>query len=159
MHVGVVPIRESRETYNEYLRTYRAERRIVRRSALIAMLGGKCVDCGATDNLEFNHIDPSTKLFSIGDGIDKKWETILDEVAKCDLRCVPHHRELTSRQHAEGLLPAPWNAVGEPPPHGSAACYAAGCREDRCRQARSIYRDKERRQALGLTFRQVVVAA
>lgn len=35
----------------------------------IEALGGRCVECGATERLEFDHRDPSTKLFSLG----KRW--------------------------------------------------------------------------------------
>jgi hypothetical protein len=29
------------------------------------MLGGRCVRCGANEDLEFDHIDPSTKVFAV----------------------------------------------------------------------------------------------
>jgi len=37
------------------------------------MLGGRCVRCGATEDLEFDHIDPSTKRFTISGGLSKAW--------------------------------------------------------------------------------------
>jgi hypothetical protein len=36
-----------------------------RRKRLIEMLGGKCARCGSAESLEFDHIDPSTKKFTI----------------------------------------------------------------------------------------------
>jgi len=32
------------------------------------ILGGKCIKCGSLENLEFDHIDPSSKLFTISKG-------------------------------------------------------------------------------------------
>lgn len=61
-------------------------------------LGGKCVKCGTTENLQFDHVDPATKLFRI-----TKWrkvkasvEEFWVEIAKCQLLCRPHHQEKTS---------------------------------------------------------------
>jgi hypothetical protein len=86
----------------EYMRVRRANRR----DTLRAMLGGKCAECGATDELEFDHIDPATKLFTIGTRLDGRWRALLDEVAKCQLLCRPHHeaRSLTqlSVEHGGG---------------------------------------------------------
>jgi hypothetical protein len=33
---------------------------------LIEELGGECVVCGTKEELEFDHVDPATKLFTIG---------------------------------------------------------------------------------------------
>ena len=38
------------------MRTYIMARRKVRRARLIELLGGRCVRCGSTDELEFDHI-------------------------------------------------------------------------------------------------------
>jgi hypothetical protein len=54
-----------------------------------------CVDCGVTDPrvLEFDHRDPSTKSFSIG-AVKARytWDRMLEEIAKCDVRCANCHR-------------------------------------------------------------------
>jgi hypothetical protein len=57
-------------------------------------LGG-CTRCGFADAraLDFHHRDPATKIFTIGKkGHTYAWETLLAEVAKCDLLCSNCHR-------------------------------------------------------------------
>ena len=56
--------------------------------------GDKCVKCGTTENLHFDHIDPSTKYKSIGDlatsnGFDRCYE----EALKCQLICSTCHKK------------------------------------------------------------------
>lgn len=64
------------------------------------ILGGKCVNCGSKDNLEFDHIDPKTKLFNITD-CQKKKEIWLKEVQKCQLLCKTCHSVKTAKEHSE----------------------------------------------------------
>lgn len=45
-----------------YQRGYNKAWKQARRARLIEMLGGKCVRCGAPGGLEFDHIDPSSKV-------------------------------------------------------------------------------------------------
>jgi hypothetical protein len=75
------------------MREYQKRRREALRAELIQMLGGKCTRCDATSDLQFDHVDPSTKLFSIASGLDKPRSVLLCEVRKCQLLCVPHHIE------------------------------------------------------------------
>lgn len=56
-----------RDSYNEYMRQYMKRYRDQRRADAIELLGGRCVDCGSTEDLEFDHIDRSEKRFTIGD--------------------------------------------------------------------------------------------
>ena len=67
------------------------------REILIEKMGGKCVECGCTETLEFDHIDPSTKSFNIAAGYTKPKETLLVEVAKCQLLCNKCHIEKTKK--------------------------------------------------------------
>jgi hypothetical protein len=55
------------------------------------MLGGCCVRCGATEDLEFDHIDPSTKVFAISAGLSKAWDALVEEASKTQLLCKPCH--------------------------------------------------------------------
>jgi hypothetical protein len=66
-----------------------------RRKILIAALDGVCArpGCGSTEDLEFDHIDRSTKSFTISDGLDRPWIELIDEIMKCQLLCRPHHTE------------------------------------------------------------------
>jgi len=57
-----------------------------------------CVDCGETDPvvLEFDH--SADKDFSISHGfLDKSWEQIVAEIAKCEVVCVNCHRRRTGK--------------------------------------------------------------
>jgi len=69
------------------------------REILIEKLGGKCVECGITEALEFDHIDPSTKLFNIAAGYNKPKEILLAEVEKCQLLCNKCHIEKSKRDN------------------------------------------------------------
>jgi hypothetical protein len=56
-----------------------------------------CVDCGETDPLvlEFDHL--KAKNFNIAKGLrDRKWQAVLDEIAKCDVVCANCHRRRTA---------------------------------------------------------------
>lgn len=68
--------------------------KINRKLEAIELLGGVCVRCGTTENLQFDHIDPETKLFNISTYFEYGDETTFwMEVAKCQLLCFPHHTE------------------------------------------------------------------
>jgi hypothetical protein len=58
-----------------------------------------CVDCGEDDPvvLEFDHL--GEKLFDIGREIHNRgWQSILDEIAKCEVVCANCHRRRTARR-------------------------------------------------------------
>jgi hypothetical protein len=58
-----------------------------------------CADCGESDPivLEFDH--RGDKLFTISGAIrDRNWQSVLDEIAKCDVVCANCHRRRTARQ-------------------------------------------------------------
>lgn len=70
-------------------------------------LGNKCVDCGTSQDLEFDHIDRSQKTGDIGDLWSYSNARFWAEVDKCTLRCKEHHTKRTSEQlgveHGGGL--------------------------------------------------------
>lgn len=82
----------------------------------MAALGGACAHCGDTEDLEFDHIDYTTKvaplmrLWSYG-------EAFRLELAKCQLLCWECHQRKTGwdRHHREGTTPAIIEAAGEVP--------------------------------------------
>ena len=123
---------------------YMAERRASRRAILIEQFGSKCQKCGSTDNLEFNHLDRSTKKFVLsGCHLDKSWKAILEEAAKCELLCRGCHNEYTRQQFARGEL-VPSNKNTSEYLHGTARTYTEiNCRCPRCRRAKVAYRAKE----------------
>lgn len=92
---------------NEYMASYMNRRYHSRRVEALALLGGCCVVCGTTEKLEFDHIDPSTKIFDVSklNGVSK--ERYFDEISKCQLLCHEHHVEKSiserSVDHGEGI--------------------------------------------------------
>lgn len=76
---------------NEYMKNYMKARWLSRRARYIAQLGGKCVDCGTSDNLQFDHIDPNTKSFTISTQTSRSEEAMQKELKLCVLRCSDCH--------------------------------------------------------------------
>jgi len=75
-------------TRYDYIKDRASERRIY----LLALLGGKCAKCNAINSLEFDHKDPSTKLFSIGPRLGYySLDRLIDEAKKCQLLCYNCH--------------------------------------------------------------------
>ena len=72
-------------------RTWRRNNKRRRRADAIRSLGGVCVRCGASEDLEIDHIDPMTKEFEITDVLTMRAETRDRELAKCQLLCSYHH--------------------------------------------------------------------
>ncbi len=50
----------------------------------------KCLHCGSKDQLEWDHIDPSTKLFMVSN-YGRKKDALLEEVKKCQRLCRACH--------------------------------------------------------------------
>jgi hypothetical protein len=145
---------------------YRRNRYAARIAMATSLLGGKCMRCGSTDDLEFDHVDPGTKLFEISAEIaNLKFSTILDELSKCQLLCKPCH--VLKTLDDKGQAPAR-NTHGtvssyrycrcelckeakrewarrhygsqpkrDPPDHGEYRMYRSGCRCSLCRSANS----------------------
>ena len=118
---------------------YMSNRRAARRQSLRDMLGGVCVECGSTEELEFDHRDPTEKSFTIASHLDGDWDVLVEEALKCDLRCNPHHRE---RSIALGHLgvEGPRNGMWVEALHGTSKMYSQGCKCDACRNWKRQYR-------------------
>lgn len=86
--------------YNTYLNEYMKNRWRLRRATAISSLGGCCVVCGTTESLEFDHVDPETKIMSIGKASSRSEEFFWAEVNKCQLLCTEHHKEKTKLGNA-----------------------------------------------------------
>lgn len=81
------------------MKIYMKEKYDARRIEAIEYLGGKCVDCGLTEMLEFDHINPEEKSFNISGKINSApWHVILSELDKCVLRCIACHAHMTAFQ-------------------------------------------------------------
>jgi hypothetical protein len=65
------------------------------------LLANPCVDCGERDVvlLEFDHRDPATKRLDVASlAVSHTWRVVLEEIRKCDVRCVSCHRKRTATQ-------------------------------------------------------------
>lgn len=89
---------------NEYHAEYNLNRYHKRRAEFVDMLGGRCVVCGTTENLEFDHIDPATKAFPIGRLLNVSKQAALDELEKCQLLCKSHHIVKGHREKDQGQV-------------------------------------------------------
>lgn len=78
----------------EYHREYYKKRR----QAIFDYLGGQCVTCGDTENLEVDHIDKSDKSFNVSSKLSVKNNKA--ELDKCQLLCTTHHREKTGKENS-----------------------------------------------------------
>lgn len=104
----------------------------------IDLLGGHCAKCGSVEGLEFDHIDPATKLFSISAKAARGMQAIEGELAKCQLLCLSCHRSKNSvdmaamvkrNEHGGGL-------------HGIKRCKCALCHERRLQTQNERRREK-----------------
>src|ERR1700712_2822234 len=84
------------EQRRDYARAYHAKRR----APMIEYLGGACVECGATEGLQFDHIDPATKSFDIGRNVTFNNPAVRAELDKCQLLCRPHHEAKSARERS-----------------------------------------------------------
>ncbi len=98
-------------------------------SEWIERLGGKCVQCSTTEDLEFDHIDPSKKEYNVSKILDSyPKEKLEEEFSKCQLLCNGCHKEKNKIDNGEAK-------------HGSLSMYVHyKCRCDLCRKASSDYR-------------------
>src|SRR5271165_4644235 len=90
-----------RDCYNAYMREYILARYHRRMAAAREQLGDGCAKCGATGNLELDHVDWRLKSLSIS----KLWSIsevrFQAELEKCQLLCGPHHLEKTRKDMSE----------------------------------------------------------
>lgn len=92
---------KKRDNYNEYMKNYMLARYHKRRNEAIQKFGGKCAKCDSVDNLEFDHINPDDKLFTIGQMWSLNNAVYVAELNKCQLLCTSCHLEKTK---ADGVL-------------------------------------------------------
>jgi hypothetical protein len=108
------------------------EKREERRQFALAYLGGKCIECGSTLNLEFHHIDKTTKKNNISSLYSSSLKILKEELDKCELLCDKHHNDKTLEEkkqiRAEGT-------------HGTLSSYRY-CHCSICKEARNVYNRK-----------------
>ena len=83
--INIEHIKKWRDDNRDHLNKIAKENRLKRKATMIKMLGGKCVDCGTTENLQFDHIDPSKKSFNISCVLS---ERMLTELEKCQEKII-----------------------------------------------------------------------
>jgi len=114
---------------NEYMRVYMIDRYHKRRNEALQRLGNRCNQCPITEDLEFDHIDPSTKLFTIG----KMWSVsklkFEEELKKCQLLCRKCHE-------AKSIIDAGYKPARNI--HGTLSSYRY-CKCALCKAAKSNY--------------------
>ena len=84
----------NREKIREQRRGYRDKRK----SYCIEYLGGKCVKCGTTHNLQFDHIKREGKKYTITGRVTNNFDNLKEELNKCQLLCAPCHLEKTASE-------------------------------------------------------------
>lgn len=74
----------------------KTKKRLIARQKLLRGLKNKpCVDCQgwfAPCQMDFDHLDPKQKRFSVCRLLNYSLENVLKEIAKCDLVCANCHR-------------------------------------------------------------------
>ena len=87
----------NKQRYVDQARERKQALRLKRTSFLFEYFEGHpCVDCGEADPLvlEFDHL--GEKSFDIGAALPyRRWQSILDEIAKCEVVCANCHRRRT----------------------------------------------------------------
>ncbi len=114
---------------NEYKRQLSRAKRKENKAKALEYLGGKCVGCGETENLEFDHIDPYSKTKKVTrDFGTASWKSLKEELDKCQLLCKDCHREKTIEERRSLVE------------HGTITMYGKyKCRCESCREASSDY--------------------
>ena len=91
---------KNKEEMLEYQRGYYKKYYDKNKAQCIEYLGGKCVKCGTTHNLQFDHIKREGKKYTIASKLSYKFDNLKEELDKCQLLCAPCHLEKTAKEWA-----------------------------------------------------------
>lgn len=127
---------KDKKQYNAYMKKYMLERYNTRRNLAIQKLGGKCVRCCSTKELQFDHINPEDKLFTIAKLSSINERQYWEEVDKCQLLCIECHKAKTISDM--GMKQAKGN-------HGTISSYRY-CKCSLCKKAKSDYTREYKRK-------------
>jgi 5-methylcytosine-specific restriction endonuclease McrA len=123
-----------RGQYNRYHLEYNKRRYALLKEEALRRLGGACVSCGSTEELEFDHILRSSKSKEVTRALLSSRKGLEEELDKCQLLCKPCHLKKTleesGREAAEGT-------------HGTLSSYRY-CHCDLCRKAKRDWQAKHR---------------
>jgi 5-methylcytosine-specific restriction endonuclease McrA len=120
------------EKNKEYMREYMLKRYQERRKKAVDKLGGKCYTCSSQDGLQFDHVDPNNKSFTIAKMSSVSEEKFWQEVDKCQLLCQNCHEKKTLSDIGR---------VSAKETHGTLSSYKY-CKCELCKQAKSDYMKK-----------------
>ena len=123
--------KECRTCYNERMRVYMLARYHERRAESYALLGGKCVECGSTENLEIDHIDRAKKKIKLSSLWSCSREKYFAELTLCQLLCKEHHKIKSIREISV--------------PHGGGLSGKRNCKCEPCRVKRREYMRNRKR--------------
>lgn len=135
----------SQEEYNAYMAEYMKGWYERRHAEALEQLGGKCVRCGTTENLEIDHIKAETVDRRMRNGRGGMWtvseERFQAELAKCQLLCHDCHRKKTRENGETG---GGHNKIQDDAyQHGTARMYHyKKCRCKWCIKAGMLYKKK-----------------
>lgn len=99
-------------------------------------LGGKCCRCGSLNKLEIDHIDKTTKSFTLGGFWSCSKEKFLFELGKCQLLCQQCHEKKTLSESGKKSAKNT---------HGTLSSYRY-CKCSLCKQAKNEYMAKWRKK-------------
>lgn len=106
-----------------YVRERTTRRHTENRAWAIDFLGGCCKSCGTQEDLEFDHVDPSTKSFNLGSHLGRySLKKLKAELVKCQLLCTACHKVKTGVAEC-----------------GTRSGYVKGCRCADCTEANRVY--------------------
>lgn len=104
-------------------KTYQKNLYRKKKEEYVLLLGGMCVKCKSTKELEFDHIDRKNKNFAISRKM--KESGILQELDKCQLLCKQCHREKTTSERSV--------------PHGGGITGKKNCFCNLCAPLKRVY--------------------
>lgn len=120
----------------EYIREYREKRK----KEAIRYLGGKCKKCNSKKNLEFDHIDPTTKKNQISSMFTSSIVQFYEELNKCQLLCRRCHLRKSSENGDYTRNRKAWQ-------HGVSGYINQKCRCEICILQYKIYRKNRWRKS------------
>lgn len=109
----------ARNTMEWDRREFDRQRYFEKKDLLLDYLGRECMVCGSSDFIEFDHINPDSKSFSIMARWSAPLEVLLPEIEKCQPLCRDCHKAKSDRSlvdHGEGT-------------QGKRGCKCYPCRE------------------------------
>lgn len=92
------------EHRRQYIAKYNLERYHKRMADAYAMLGGVCVVCGSTKEMQIDHFDPSQKSFTLAKLWSVSEERFLEELTKCQLLCWDCHLTKTATFDKKAIM-------------------------------------------------------